>query len=193
MTNEMTLGRWGALLTDLPMFQAYHQALFEELKKRGLHIGLLATDAAPVENWGTMTWAVEHMDSITAIYGGHHYFSDRSLDDEWLYPWFLGKTRWAVGLARSRGKKFLLGEFGSKQDGCTVDGTFRDVCIYFDTPQEALVTLQLAWIPERLPERYVQSIGPGPRNGLRGRHEAVEHSNAATQPEQHTEPGHRDC
>ena len=144
MTNEMTLGRWGALLTDLPTFQAYHQALFEELKARGLPIGLLATDAAPVENWGTMTWAVEHMDSITAIYGGHHYFSDRSLDDERLYPWFLGKTRWAVGLARSRGKNFLLGEFGSKQDGRTVDGTFRDVCVYFDTPQEALVTLQLA-------------------------------------------------
>ena len=144
MTNEMTLGRWGSLLTDLSTFQAYHQALFDELKTRDLPIGLLATDAAPVENWGTMSWAAEHMDGITAIYGGHHYFSDRSLDDERVYPWFLGKTRWAVAPGASKGKNFLLGEFGSKQDGRTVNGVFRDVCVYFDTPQEPQVTLQLA-------------------------------------------------
>ncbi|MGC8638565.1 MAG: hypothetical protein ACP5XB_01660 [Isosphaeraceae bacterium] len=144
MTNEMSLSRWGSLLTDLPTFQAYHQALFDELKARGLKIGLLATDASPVENWATMTWAAENMDSITAIYGGHHYFTDRNLDDERVYPWFLGKTRWAVKLARSRGKDFVLGEFGSRQDGRTINGIHRDVCVYFDTPQEAEVTLQLA-------------------------------------------------
>ena len=144
MTNEMTLGRWGSLLTDLPTFQAYHQALFDELKSRKLAIGLLATDAAPVENWQTMEWAAEHMDAITAIYGGHHYFSERSLDDEHVYPWFLAKTQHVVRLARSRGKQFILGEFGSKQDGRTISGVFRDVCVYFDTPQESLVTIQLA-------------------------------------------------
>jgi hypothetical protein len=144
MTNEMSLGRWGSLLGDLPTFQAYHQALYDELKARGLPIGLLATDAAPVENWGTLAWAAEHMDPITAGYGGHHYFSDRALDDERVYPWFLGKTRWAVDLARARGKEFLLGEFGSRQDGRTVNGTMRDVCVYFDTPQEPMVALQLA-------------------------------------------------
>jgi hypothetical protein len=144
MTNEMSLDRWGSLLGDLPTFQAYQQAIHDELKTRGLPIGLLATDAAPAENWGTMAWAAEHMDAITAVYGGHHYFCDRTLDDERVYPWFLGKSRWAVDLARAHGKEFLLGEFGSKQDGRTINGTMRDVCIYFDTPQEPLVTLQLA-------------------------------------------------
>ena len=144
MTNEMSLQRWGSLLTDLPTFQAYHEAFYNELKARKLDIGLLATDAAPAENWGTLAWAAGHMDPITAIYGGHHYFSDRTLEDERMYPWFLERARGAVGVARARGKEFLLGEFGSKQDGRTVDGTMRDVCVYFDTPQEPLVAIQLA-------------------------------------------------
>lgn len=159
MTNEMTLGRWGALLSDLPTFKLYHQAFFEELRRRGLDIGLLATDAAPAENWGTLSWAAQHMDSITAVYGGHHYFSDRDLDDDRVYPWFLNRTRAAVGVARSRGKEFILGEFGSRQDGRVVNGIRRDVCVYFDTPQEPFVTLQLAEAAIAAMNAGVQAMG----------------------------------
>ncbi len=144
MTNEMSLGKWGSLLSDLPTFQAYHQALYDELKARKLNIGLLASDASPVENWNTLTWAAAHMDGITAVYGAHHYINDRLLDDERFYPWFLDKTRWAVGQARAKKKNFILGEFGSKCDGRTIDGKHRDVCAWFDTPQEPLVATQIA-------------------------------------------------
>jgi len=37
-----------------------------------------------------------------------------------------------------------MGEFGCKQDGRIIDGVKRDVCIYWDTPEESLVGIQLA-------------------------------------------------
>jgi hypothetical protein len=144
MTNELSLGGWGSLVNDLPRFRKYHQALFDELKKRKLDVGLLATDASPVGYWHTIEWAARNMDEITAIYGGHEYFNDRGPEDERFYPWFLGKLEWAVGIARAKGKNFILGEFGAKQDGRTLNGVRQDRCIYFETPTEPLVTLQLA-------------------------------------------------
>ncbi|HQK95162.1 MAG TPA: hypothetical protein PLD23_16795 [Armatimonadota bacterium] len=144
MTNELTLGSWGSLAQDLPTFRAYHQALYDELKARGLDIQLLATDASPFEYWSTLEWAAAHMDDITGIYGGHHYINDRPLQDLRFYPWFESKVKWGVDLARSKGKDFILGEFGCKQDGRTLDGKRADRCVYFETPEEPLVGIQLA-------------------------------------------------
>lgn len=144
MSNELTLGGWGRMADDLPTFRDYQQCLFDELAARGLDIGLLATDAAPAEYWWTLEWAAANMDDITAIYGGHHYFAEHNPDDERFYEWFLGKLQWATDLARQKGKDFILGEFGCKQDGSVVDGIKRDVCIWWDTPQEPYVALQLA-------------------------------------------------
>ncbi|MGQ9731721.1 MAG: hypothetical protein ACUVX8_10670 [Candidatus Zipacnadales bacterium] len=143
MTNELSLNQWGNLINDLPKFKDYHQCLYDELRSRGLDIGLLATDASPLERWHSIEWATQNMDEITAIYGGHHYLNDDPLDDERFYPWFLDKLRWGVGLARAKGKNFILGEFGCKQDGRTIDGIKRDVCIYWDTPEEPMVGIQL--------------------------------------------------
>ena len=146
MSNELSLGQWGALKDDLPRFKAYQQALFDELKARKLDIGLLATDAAPLSAWDTLEWAAKNMDEITAVYGGHHYIAEYTPDDERFYPWFLSKMEWGAALARGRGKDFILGEFGCKQ--CpperTVKGRKMDSCVYWDTPQEPLVSLQLA-------------------------------------------------
>lgn len=144
MTNELSLSGWGKLAGDLPRFRAYHQALFDELKARGLDVGLLATDASPVDWWWTIEWATRNMDDITAIYGGHHYINDRPLDDERFYPWWVERTTWGAGLARAQGKDFVLGEFGAKQDGSQVRGKLNDACIYWDTPQEKYVAIQLA-------------------------------------------------
>lgn len=144
MTNELSLGGWGALSKDLPKFRDYHQCLYDELKARGLDVGLLASDASPQSWWWTVEWAAQNMDDITAIYGGHHYINEHSLDDERFYPWFYEKTKWAADLARTKGKRFILGEFGCKQDGRTINGVKLDNCIYWDTPQEPLVALQLA-------------------------------------------------
>jgi hypothetical protein len=145
MSNELSLGRWGALRDDLPRFKAYHQALFDELKARGLDIGLLATDASPISSWDTIDWAAGNMDDITGVYGGHHYIREYGLDDERFYPWFLSKMQWGADLARRRGKGFILGEFGCKQapPELTVGGKKMDTCAYWDTPQEPLVSIQL--------------------------------------------------
>ncbi len=144
MTNELSLNGWGVLRSDLPLFKAYHEALHKEFQRRNLKIGLLATDASPIDFWWTIEWAAQNMDSITAVYGGHHYINDRPLEDERFYPWFLSKLEWGVGVAREKGKNFILGEFGAKQDGRTTNGVLMDACIYWDTPQEPLVAIQVA-------------------------------------------------
>lgn len=146
MANELSLNGWGTLRDDLPRFQAYQQAIFDELKARKLDIRLLATDASPIASWDTLEWAADHMDEITGVYGGHHYIAEYGLDDERFYPWFLAKMEWGAAVARKRGKDFILGEFGCKQGPPerTVGGRKMDTCVYWDTPQEPLVALQLA-------------------------------------------------
>jgi len=144
MTNELSLGRWGALVNDLPRFRDYHRTLHEELQRRGLKVGLLATDASPASYWHTVQWAAENMDEITSIYGGHHYFNEHAPEDERFYPWFLDKLDVVVKVARTKGKDFILGEFGARQDGRTVNGVRLDRCVYFETPTEPLVAIQLA-------------------------------------------------
>lgn len=144
LTNELSLKGWGTLVRDLPRFRAYHQAFHDEFTRRGLPVQLLATDASPIGYWNTIEWAAQTMDDITGVYGGHHYMNDFGLDDAGFYPWFLARLQWGAGLARAKGKDFILGEFGSKQDGRTVNGKRNDACIYWETPQEPQVPIQLA-------------------------------------------------
>jgi hypothetical protein len=143
MTNELSLKGWGTLRGDMPKFQDYHQKLFDELQARKLDIKLLASDASPIGWWDTIEWAAKHMDAITGVYGGHHYINRYRPEDERFYPWFLSKMKWGADLARRMGKDFILGEFGCKQDGRTRDGKRMDACIYWGTPQEPLVGIQL--------------------------------------------------
>lgn len=144
MTNELSLGGWGKLASDLPKFKDYHSAIFKELTARGLGIKLLATDASPISFWHTIEWASQNMDDITGAYGGHHYINDYHPTDDSFYPWFLEKVGWGVKIASGRGKPFIIGEFGSKQDGRTIGGTLMDTCIWWDTPEEKFVGLQVA-------------------------------------------------
>ncbi len=144
MSNELSLGSWGALYHDLPTFADYHRELHRAFADARLPIGLLATDASPVQRWDSLQWAADQMDDVTEIYGGHHYINDRPLDDERFYAWFHGELADAVKVARSKGKEFILGEFGAKQDGRTVDGVKLDRCVHYETEQEKDVALQLA-------------------------------------------------
>jgi hypothetical protein len=144
LTNELSLNGWGKLVHDLPTFRAYHQAFATEFAARGLPVGLLATDASPIANWHTIEWATQHMDGITAVYGGHHYINSYPLDDASFYPWFLDRLIWGAGLARAKGKNFIIGEFGAKQARNTVHGKRNDACIYWGTKQEPFVAIQLA-------------------------------------------------
>jgi hypothetical protein len=144
LTNELSLKGWGTLMRDLPKFRAYHQAFAAEFTQRGLPVQLLATDASPIEYWSSIEWATANMDAITGVYGGHHYINDYALDDVFFYPWFLERLNWGAGLARAKGKDFILGEFGAKQASGTLEGKRNDACVYWDTPQEPFVAIQVA-------------------------------------------------
>jgi len=143
-TNELTLNQWADMHEDLPRYQSYQQSIFAEIKRRGLPIKLLATDASPVEYWPTLAWAAEHMDDITGIYGGHHYINEHEPDNLEFYAWFKGQCNGAAELARRKGKDFILGEFGPAQYFDLKYGVRWDACKYFDTPLEPLAGLQLA-------------------------------------------------
>ena len=143
-TNELSLDAWADLRNDLPKYQSYQQSIFTEIKRRGLNIKMLATDASPVEYWPTLQWAAEHMDDVTGIYGAHHYLNEHEPGNLDFYSWFKGRCRWAVDLAHAKGKDFILGEFGPAQYLELKYGVRWDTCRYFDTPLEPLAGLQLA-------------------------------------------------
>ncbi len=143
-TNELSLIEWADMHYDLPRFRAYHKAIAEELKQRKVPIKLLATDASPTEYWNTIEWAAKNMDEITGIYGGHHYINEQAPDNLEFYTWFLGRCRWAVELAKSKGKEFILGEFGPAQYFDLKYGLRWDTCKYYGTPLEGIAGVQLA-------------------------------------------------
>ena len=144
VSNELSLDGWGKLRDDLPKFRRYHEAFFAEFQKRKLNVGLLATDASPIIFWPTIEWAAQNMDSITAVYGGHQYFNDDPLDDERFYSRWLSRVTQISEMAKAKGKPFILGEFGSKQEAGERGGVYRDRCVYYETPQEPQVGIQIS-------------------------------------------------
>jgi len=144
MTNELSLESWASMVNDLERFKRIQQLFYDEFNRRNLDIKLLATDASPISNWPTIEWAAEHMDGITGVYGGHHYINGYDLFDVTFYPFFLDKIRWGTGIASSKGKGFIIGEFGPKQSSNFIDSVKHDACIYNNTPLEAYVGIQVA-------------------------------------------------
>ncbi len=142
--NELTLRTWGDLNRDLPTYRDYHKHLYAEFRKRNLPVKLLATDASPVSYWNSLQWAADNMDDITDVYGGHHYATRQPADDLEFYSWFLERCTWAVGLAKSRQKDFILGEFGPGQYQENRWGKRWDTPEAFGTPMEAQAGLQTA-------------------------------------------------
>lgn len=143
-SNELTLRSWGDLNRDLPTYRDYHRHLYAEFHKRNLPVKLLATDASPVSYWNSLQWAADNMDDITDVYGGHHYATRQPADDLEFYSWFLERCTWAVGLAKSKNKDFILGEFGPGQYQETRWGRRWDTPEAFGTPMEAQAGLQTA-------------------------------------------------
>ncbi len=143
-SNELTLRSWGDLNRDLPTYRDYHRHIYAEFRKRNLPVKLLATDASPVSYWNSLQWAADNMDDITDVYGGHHYATRQPADDLEFYSWFLERCAWAVGLAKSKNKDFILGEFGPGQYQETRWGRRWDTPEAFGTPMEAQAGLQTA-------------------------------------------------
>ncbi len=143
VTNELSLTSWASMRNDLPTFKDYHQQIYNEMKQRGLPIKLLATDASPIRYWPTLEWAAGNMDDITGVYGGHHYLETDDPGDLDFYSYFHEKCSWAVDLARSKGKDFILGEFGSRQYHDKKHGLRWDTCLHYGTPREPQAALQV--------------------------------------------------
>jgi hypothetical protein len=144
MANELSLDKWASMANDLEYFRKIQGYFYDEIRSRDLDIGLLATDASPIEYWNTIRWASENMDTITAVYGGHHYINSYDLFDNSFYDFFLGKMKWGSELARSRNKRFIVGEFGAKQNSNILDSVMLDACIYNNMPLEKYLGIQVA-------------------------------------------------
>jgi hypothetical protein len=144
MTNELSLDSWASMKNDLPYFRKIQGLFYHEIQSRGLNIGMLATDASPIEYWNTIEWASENMDDITNVYGGHHYINNYDLFDNSFYGFFLDKMKWGTSIARSKNKKFIVGEFGAKQNSNRIDSVMHDACMYNNTPLEKYMGIQVA-------------------------------------------------
>jgi len=84
------------------------------------------------------------MDEITGVYGGHHYINGYDLLDTHFYDFFYEKMKWGADLAKSKKKRFIVGEFGPKQNSNTIDSIMHDACIYNNTPLEKYAPIQVA-------------------------------------------------
>lgn len=143
MANELSLDDWASMTKDLEFYKKIHGMFYDELKARNLGIELLASDASPFEYWHTIQWAAENMDNITGIYGGHHYINDYDLFDTSFYKFFLGKMQWGTALAAGKNKRFIVGEFGAKQNSNIIDSVMHDANMYNNTPLETYMGIQV--------------------------------------------------
>jgi hypothetical protein len=144
MANELSLDQWASMVKDLDFFKKVHSLFYNELKSRGLDIKLLASDSSPFDYWYTIEWAANNMDSITGIYGGHHYINDRDLFDNTFYKYFYDKIKWGTDLSKSKNKRFIVGEFGAKQNSNIIDSVMHDANIYNHTPLEKYMGIQVS-------------------------------------------------
>lgn len=122
-------------------FKDYQAELYRAFNRQKLDVKLLATDAA--SGWSSVDWASKKMDDITGVYGGHTY-TEHALDDPSFYPWWLAHMQDGTAIGRSKGKPFILGEFGTGQG--EKDGADLPVkcCKFNETPQESMVGIQLS-------------------------------------------------
>lgn len=121
MANELqTADGWGTLEYHLETFKSYHQKIYDELESRGLadKIKLVSTDESDNSTaYSSIDWALNNMDSISGIYGGH-YYTTASPDTTSFYSGSIfTKLNKYAGLAAGKGKDFIIGEFGSQYNG----------------------------------------------------------------------------
>lgn len=146
-SNEMSMMDWGGLLKDLPLFKKYHEYLYDAFRKRGLNVGLLATDAASVSNWHTLDYAIAEMKRITEDFSLHAYIDQFSPDDPAFYDWFFELCRENVmKCIRCDGKRLILGEYGLKKPSSWeyLPGAIKDLNAFNYEGEGAKAALMLA-------------------------------------------------
>lgn len=113
-TNELSVGNTYALLSEnMERFKEYQTLLWREFRRRGLEIGLVASDGSGFQNFWQIDWCSKHMDEITDTYCAHNYeICGLSYDDRRFYDRVYTEVSRVVQVAKAQQKRFLLGEFG---------------------------------------------------------------------------------
>ena len=128
LTNELMSGdQWAYFWFQkkMPLFKTFHQALYDAFRRHGLDIRLAASDGsygrAQAEE---LKWTVENMDPITGIYCTHYYDEGVAPGSPDAYGIFQEQFEGVVGLAMTKTKRWMLGEFGivpPRETGVMVD------------------------------------------------------------------------
>lgn len=148
MSNELSLDDWGDLNFEMQTFKTYHTYLYNEFRRRGMRVRLLATDASPMERWESIEWAIANgMVPISQVFGGHHYSNDFDPEDVDFYKVFKRHCSDVVNMLKPHERRFILGEFGLaqrfKQGVNNVNGVKMDVCDAFYNGREEYSALQV--------------------------------------------------
>lgn len=115
LTNELMSGdHWGYFWFQkkMPLFKAFHEALYRAFRRHGLDIQLAASDGSYGRSQAELLkWTVDNMDPLTGIYCTHYYdgIAPGSPD---AYDVFYGQFTNVVQLALTKNKRWMLGEFG---------------------------------------------------------------------------------
>ena len=113
VTNELSVGNTYAYLASrLDLFAELHDALYRAFLRHGLDVGLLATDCSEEKNYHQIKWATENIDEITADYCAHLYLQKHQPGDLEAYEYCKGLFSELVSQARTKQKRFILGEYG---------------------------------------------------------------------------------
>ena len=119
LTNELVVnGKWNWFEKsgNMDLYRRYNEALFKAFRRHDLDIRLLATDIAvttkPQNALPSLRWAAENLDPYLGVYCSHWYVYARRTEDLGLWNEYLPYFSNLVSVAESKGKRFLLGEWG---------------------------------------------------------------------------------
>ncbi len=187
VTNELSVGNtYAYLANDLDLFAKLHDGLYRAFSRRGLDVGLLATDCSGEANFSQIDWAIEHMDESTADYCTHLYLQKYQPCDLESYDYCKNLFADIVKKAQSKQKRFILGEYGIKKRGWFTNDfpMMNDVSYNVDCPEEdglfalALAEMSLAvinsgtfagvyWTMFDYPDPFIREDGDTPEEKAR--------------------------
>lgn len=125
-SNELSMNDNNGLSRDLPLFQKYHEYLYEAFDRHDLNVGLLATDASGENYWPTMDYAIKNMKRISEDFCLHMYMTRFTPGDLEMYPWFFNLCReYVMKAIRCDGKRLILGELGVRHMHRDEEGQMR--------------------------------------------------------------------
>lgn len=149
-TNELSVGNTYAYLSDkLDYFKEIHEALNRAFLRHGLDVGLLATDCSGASTAPQIKWATENMDEITSDYCLHLYLNKYQPGEPEAYGFCKELFEGLAAQARTKQKRFIVGEFGIVVRDRTLDtkgvAMANDVCYAVEHPEnEGIYAVALA-------------------------------------------------